>query len=181
MIRAWRAATLTLLLARPIIIGASPVIFGRPESFKLLQYSDFQISDGVGGDADVRAEEIFGYAFSGADLDRVSYDIYDALHTMKEAVEDAEVEAFAPLIAQDGVHTAERQALIVGRTKNKVLWYTASVQATRIKIAKDSAQGVDTEESEDLLEELLEQLSQVSSQDKENVGQPSLGVRWPQP
>jgi len=109
----------------------------------------------------------------------VPYRIYDAVHVMREAVEDADVESFVPLINQKGADTDDGQALAVGRVKNQVLWYTASVLATRIKIAKDQAQGLDTEDSTDLLDTLSYLLDQAIAADRSNSGLPSQSVEWP--
>lgn len=61
-------------------------------------YSDFQISDGVGGNAKAQADAVFVTPFKGQDLSKVSQADRDAVETMREAAEQAETDQFNPQI-----------------------------------------------------------------------------------
>jgi hypothetical protein len=62
-------------------------------------YPAFQISDGVGGNAKAEAEAVFVTPFAGVDLSTVSKESRDAVETMRELAEAAEIEKFNPQIA----------------------------------------------------------------------------------
>lgn len=95
-------------------------------------YADFQISDGVAGNAEAEANAVFVDPFSGTDLSTVSSDVLDALKSMREAAEDAETAQFNPAIA--AASGAEADALQVGKIKNKVLKLTGEVQVLNIQV-----------------------------------------------
>jgi hypothetical protein len=62
-------------------------------------YANFQISDGVGGNAKAQAETIFVTPFNGVDLSTVSQTDRDAVEAMRLAAESAETEQFDPQLA----------------------------------------------------------------------------------
>jgi hypothetical protein len=62
-------------------------------------YANFQISDGVGGNAKAQAAAVFVTPFDGVDLSTVCETERDAVEAMRKAAEDAEKEEFDPQIA----------------------------------------------------------------------------------
>lgn len=66
---------------------------------RYFSYADFQISDGVAGNAEAEANAVFVDPFSGQDLSTISSDTISALQTMREAAESAETDQFNPAIA----------------------------------------------------------------------------------
>ena len=112
-------------------------------------YSQFQISDGVGGGAQAQANAVFVDPFANTDLTAVSSDVLEALNNMREAAESAETDDFNPQIA--AASGASADALQVGKIKNKVLKLTGEVQDINIKIAQAKAKGEDTSDLESSL------------------------------
>ncbi|OCF40936.1 hypothetical protein I317_05214, partial [Kwoniella heveanensis CBS 569] len=96
---------------------------------------DFQISDGVAGDAEAQANAVFVDPFAGCDLSTVDDASLENVKTMREAAEDAETDLFNPQI-EAAASEAEADALQVGKIKNKVLKLTGFSQALRIEIAQ---------------------------------------------
>lgn len=95
-------------------------------------YAQFQISDGVAGNAEAEANSVFVDPFANTDLSTVSSDVLDAIQTMREAAESAETDDFNPQIA--AASGAAADALQVGKIKNKVLKLTGEVQGINIKV-----------------------------------------------
>lgn len=160
-------------------VGAAPIRAKRAVSqsaanFKELSYDQFQISDGVGGNAQAEANVVFVDPFAGTDLATVSSDVLDAMNSMREAAEDAETSDFNPQI--DAASGADADALQVGKIKNKVLKLTGEVQILNIKIAQAKAKGSDTSDLESKLDEEQTKLSKNIATDKANAGKPSKGV-----
>ncbi|OCF35580.1 hypothetical protein I316_02635 [Kwoniella heveanensis BCC8398] len=108
---------------------------GQCPTFALQDYADFQISDGVAGDAEAQANAVFVDPFAGCDLSTVDDASLENIKTMREAAEDAETELFNPQI-EAAASEAEADALQVGKIKNKVLKLTGFSQALRIEIAQ---------------------------------------------
>ncbi|KAI0750050.1 hypothetical protein C8Q80DRAFT_1102193 [Daedaleopsis nitida] len=161
------------LLALTGLVAAAPIRHSR-RAFKLLDYADFQISDGVAGNAQAEAAAVFLTPFQGVDLATVDDDTLDAVKTMREAAEDAETDQFNPAIeAADG---AAADALQVGKIKNKVLKLTGEIQAIQIQIAKSKAAGDDTSDDEASLAEEQTKLNTNIATDKASAGKPSQGV-----
>lgn len=139
-------AILPLLL----VVTASPVrransTGGDCPAFALQDYSDFQISDGTGGNAQAEANAVFVTPFGGCDLSTVDSTSLKNLQTMREAAESAETDLFNPAI--DAASGADADALQVGKIKNKVLKLTGEIMGLQIQ----AAQGKDT--SDDIAEE----------------------------
>ncbi|KAI4517924.1 hypothetical protein K525DRAFT_209804, partial [Schizophyllum commune Loenen D] len=128
-------------------------------------YADFQISDGVAGDAEAEANAVFVDPFDGVDL------ASDNIQTMREAAEDAETEKFNSAI--EAASGDEADALQVGKIKNKVLKLTGEVQALKIKIAQA---GGDTADLEDKLAEEQKKLDTNIATDKKSAGATSQSV-----
>ncbi|PAV19189.1 small secreted [Pyrrhoderma noxium] len=160
-------------------VGAAPIRMKRAvtqtaANFKELAYADFQISDGVAGNAEAEANAVFVDPFSGTDLSTVSSDVLDALKSMREAAEDAETAQFNPAIA--AASGAEADALQVGKIKNKVLKLTGEVQVLNIQVAQAKASGDDTSDLESKLQEEQTKLSKNIATDVASAGQASEGV-----
>ncbi|VDB95963.1 unnamed protein product [Peniophora sp. CBMAI 1063] len=143
-------------------------------NFQALDYADFQISDGVAGNAEAEANAVFVDPFANVDLSTVSADVLDAIQTMREAAEDAETSQFNPAI--DAATGADADALQVGKIKNKVLKLTGEVQGINIKIAQAQAKGDDTSDLESSLAAEQKKLTTNIATDKKSAGAASQSV-----
>ncbi|KAF5370874.1 hypothetical protein D9758_002105 [Tetrapyrgos nigripes] len=143
-------------------------------AFKELAYADFQISDGVAGQAEAKANAVFVDPFQGVDLATVSDDDLEALKTMREAAEDAETELFNPAI--DAAEGDEQDALQAGKIQNKVLKLTGLSQVLNIQIAQAKASGDDTSDLEEKLQEEQTKLNTNIATDQKSAGAASKGV-----
>ncbi|KAK0195192.1 hypothetical protein F5146DRAFT_1024544 [Armillaria mellea] len=132
------------------LVQSAPVAL-KPRAFELLDYADFQISDGVGGQAAAEANAVFVDPFDNVDL----------------ATVDSQTLAIA---AASG---AAADALQVGKIKNKVLKLTGEVQVLNIKIAQAQASGDDTSDLEDSLAEEQTKLNTNIATDVKNAGKTS--------
>ncbi|KAJ7481906.1 hypothetical protein FB451DRAFT_1030195, partial [Mycena latifolia] len=142
-------------------------------SFALQDYSAFQISDGVAGNAEAEANAVFVDPFP-SDLSTVDATSLANLNTMREAAESAETDLFNPQIAAASGDAAA--ALQVGKIKNKVLKLTGEVQGIKIKIAQATAAGEDTTSLESDLAEEQTKLSNNIATDVKSAGDASQGV-----
>ncbi|KAI5835781.1 hypothetical protein K523DRAFT_346802 [Schizophyllum commune Tattone D] len=133
-------------------------------SFQLLDYADFQISDGVAGDAEAEANAVFVDPFDGVDLASVDETTLDNIQTMREAAEDAETEKFNSAI--EAASGDEADALQVGKIKNKVLKLTGEIAQA----------GGDTADLEDKLAEEQKKLDTNIATDKKSAGATSQSV-----
>ncbi|KAF7291638.1 NAD(P)-binding protein [Mycena chlorophos] len=141
--------------------------------FALLNYSQFQISDQVAGDAEAHANAVFVTPFANVDLTTVDSTSLSNLGTMREAAEDAETDEFDPQIAAASGATAD--ALQVGKIQNKVLKLTGEVQQIQIKIAQAQANGEDTSSLKSDLAEEQAKLTTNIALDVANKGKTSQG------
>ncbi|SJK97273.1 uncharacterized protein ARMOST_00524 [Armillaria ostoyae] len=179
------------------LVHSAPVAL-KPRAFELLDYADFQISDGVAGKAAAEANAVFVgkshvpiHPFDNVDLATVDSQTLDDMQTMREAAESAETDDFDPAIAAAsgaaGDHTGHSfeqltevvilaDALQVGKIKNKVLKLTGEVQVLNIKIAQAQASGDDTSDLEDSLAEEQTKLNTNIATDVKNAGQTSQSV-----
>ncbi|KAF8908795.1 hypothetical protein CPB85DRAFT_1222522 [Mucidula mucida] len=132
-------------------------------------YADFQISDGVAGDAEAEANAVFVTPFAGVDL--ATLDDSDDIETMRQAAEAAETDDFNPAI--DAASGDAADALQVGKIKNKVLKLTGEVQVLNIKAA---AAGDDTSSLEDKLAAEQKKLDTNIATDKASAGATSQSV-----
>ncbi|RPD54833.1 hypothetical protein L226DRAFT_575211 [Lentinus tigrinus ALCF2SS1-7] len=167
-----RLASVVFLALGGLAIAA-PIRINR-RAFQLLDYADFQISDGTAGDAQAKANAVFVDPFAGVDLATVDSDTLDAVQTMREAAESAETEQFNPAI--DAASGAEADALQNGKIQNKVLKLTGEVQALNIQIAQAKASGDDTSDLEDKVAEEQTKLTKNIQLDVAAAGQASKGV-----
>lgn len=163
----WVVALVSLCFG---LVRAAPVAL-MPRAFELLDYADFQISDGVAGNASAEANAVFVDPFANVDLATVDSQTLDNMQTMREAAESAETEGFDPAIAAASGATAD--ALQVGKIKNKVLKLTGEVQVLNIKIAQAQAAGDDTSDLEDSLAEEQTKLNTNIATDEKSAGQTS--------
>ena len=129
-------------------------------AYSTRSYSQFQISDGVGGNAQTQANAVFVDPFNNVDLTTVSSDVLEAMNNMREAAESAETDDFNPQIDDASGATGRSliwcmiywmltksfsaAALKVGKTQNKVLKLTGEVQALNIQLAQAKAAGKST-------------------------------------
>ncbi|OSX66780.1 hypothetical protein POSPLADRAFT_1037719 [Postia placenta MAD-698-R-SB12] len=143
-------------------------------SFANQAYADFQISDGVAGNAQAEANAVFVDPFNGVDLSTVDSDTVETINTMREAAESAETDDFDPQI--DAASGDAATALQNGKIKNKVLKLTGEVQALNIKIAVAQASGSDTSDLESQLATEQGKLTTNIATDTKNAGQTSQGV-----
>ena len=116
-----------------------------------LSYADFQISDGVAGNAQAEANAVFVDPLAGLDLASLPDSVAKNVETMRKAAEAAETDDFNPAI--DAASGDAADALEAGKIKNKVLKLTGEVQALKIKLAKAQAAGDDTSDVEDKIAE----------------------------
>ncbi|KAI5124530.1 hypothetical protein M0805_003054 [Coniferiporia weirii] len=154
--------------------STSAAVTQTAADFKELDYSQFQISDGVGGDAEAQANAVFVDPFAGTDLSTVSSDVLDAVNAMAKAAVSAEDDLFDPAIA--AASGAAADALQVGKIKNKVLKLTGEVQVLNIKIAQAQAAGSDTSSLESDLATEQTKLTTDIGTDKASAGAASQGV-----
>ncbi|KAL0956122.1 hypothetical protein HGRIS_002289 [Hohenbuehelia grisea] len=143
-------------------------------AFTLKDYADFQISDGVAGDAEAKANAVFVDPFQGVDLATVSDATAKDIETMRKAAEAAETGQFNPAI--DAASGADADALQNGKIQNKVLKLTGEVQVLNIKLAKAQAAGTDTAAIEAKITEEQGKLSKNIQTDVSNAGAASKGV-----
>ncbi|KAL5514479.1 hypothetical protein ACEPAG_2567 [Sanghuangporus baumii] len=175
----WLSLTIISGLASLSNVGAAPIRSKRAvtqtaDNFKELDYAQFQISDGVAGNAAAEANAVFVDPFANTDLSTISSDVLDAMEAMREAAESAETDLFDPAI--DAASGADADALQVGKIKNKVLKLTGEVQVLNIKIAQAQASGDDTSDLEDQLSEEQTKLDTNIATDTDSAGATSKGV-----
>ncbi|CAN8098996.1 unnamed protein product [Discula destructiva] len=104
--------------------AAAGVLTTRP-------YADFQISDGVGGDALAAVQAKF--PIDESNLAGVAASDVAILSAARKTAENAEVNAFNPAIAKGG---ADAAALQVGKIRNKVMKLKLEVLGLQIKQAQ---------------------------------------------
>lgn len=167
------ALALLVPTAMAAMVAAAPIRF-HPRAFALQDYSAFQISDGVAGNAEAEAAAVFVTPFAGLDLASISNVDASNVETMRKAAEAAETDQFNPAI--EAASGADADALKVGKTKNKVLKLSAEVQVLKIKLAKAQATGGSTADIQKKLSEEQTKLNKNIATDKASAGSPSKGV-----
>lgn len=170
-------ASFLLLPALASFVAAAPVPTSAglsKRAFQLLDYADFQISDGTAGDAQAQANAVFVDPFDGVDLATVDDQTADDIETMRKAAESAETDDFNPAI--EAASGDEADALQNGKIKNKVLKLTAEVQGLNIKLAKAQAAGQSTSSIQKKIDAEQKKLDTNVATDKKNAGQASKGV-----
>lgn len=154
--------------ARPVPVPGTTKAMSK-RAFVEQAYNDFQISDGVGGNAEAQANAVFSDNFAGVDLATVSADDLDVINTMAKAAVDAE-DTFNSAI--DAASGAAADALNVGKIKNKVLKLSGEVLVLQIKQAQGDASAAD-----DLTTEQAKLTKDVAV-DVTNAGKPSQSVQF---
>ncbi|CAA7270929.1 unnamed protein product [Cyclocybe aegerita] len=150
--------------------GASSANFQFPE----LPYAQFQISSTPGGTAAEEAARIFLTPFQGLDLATLDDSVEANLAAMREAAEAAELDLFNPAI--DAASGAEKDALEVGKTKNKVLKHTIFLQIFNIRLAKAQAADEDTADIDARIVDRQNKLATNTRLDQANAGETSQAV-----
>lgn len=167
------AASSTTSSAAATETNAAAVAAASGAVFTAKAYPDFQISDGVAGNAEAEANAVFVDPFAGVDLATVG-DAADTVESMRKLAEAAETDQFNPAI--DAATGADADALSNGKIKNKVLKLTGEVQAIKIKMAVAQAAGGDTSSLQTKLTEEQTKLDKNIATDKKNAGAVSKGV-----
>ncbi|KAI5459833.1 hypothetical protein BGZ63DRAFT_425783 [Mariannaea sp. PMI_226] len=110
----------------------------RADLLQVQDYSEFQISDGVAGNALAEVAQKFPIDQFQANLAGVSKNDLAILNAAREAAEDAETGkgGFNDAIDQAGKDSDDGKALQVGKIKNKVLKLQLEVLALQIKAAQ---------------------------------------------
>ncbi|KAF4122554.1 hypothetical protein GMORB2_7546 [Geosmithia morbida] len=134
-------------------------------------YADFQISDGVAGNALDEVNEKF--PIDTSDLANVDDADLEIIKTARETAEAAETDAggFNEAIDAAGEDTEEGEALQVGKIKNKVLKLQLEVLALQIEQAKG-------EDNAEKLEEEQTKLNKNIATDQESAGETSQSVNF---
>ncbi|KAK1972631.1 hypothetical protein LZ32DRAFT_612378 [Colletotrichum eremochloae] len=134
-------------------------------------YSQFQVSDGTGGNALGEVAQKFPVAQIKANLKGVSKDDLAILQGARVAAEDAETDAggFNDAIAK--ASGADADALQVGKIKNKVLKLQLEVLALQVQ----QAQGADNQAKIDAEQK---KLNNNVNLDKAAAGKPSKSVAF---
>ncbi|EEU43204.1 uncharacterized protein NECHADRAFT_106308 [Fusarium vanettenii 77-13-4] len=130
-------------------------------------YAQFQISDGLAGNALQEVEQF------RANLAGVSQQDLEILKAARETAEAAETDAggFNDAIAQVGEDSNDGKALQTGKIKNKVLKLELQVLALQI----EQAQGDDNQEK---IDEEQQKLDKNVATDKESAGDQSQSVNF---
>ncbi|KAJ3516659.1 hypothetical protein NLJ89_g1001 [Agrocybe chaxingu] len=127
-----------------------------------------------GGTAAEEAARIFLTPFQGLDLATLDDSVETNLAAMREAAEAAELDLFNPAI--DAASGAEKDALEVGKTKNKVLKHTIFLQIFNIRLAKAEAAGEDTADIDARIVDRQNKLATNTRLDQANAGETSQAV-----
>jgi len=170
-------ASLVLFPAIASFVAAAPVPASTGlvrRAFQLLDYADFQISDGTAGNAQAQANAVFVDPFANVDLSTVDDQTAADIETMRQAAESAETDQFDPAISAASGSAAT--ALQNGKIKNKVLKLTAEVQGLNIKLAKAQAAGSSTSDISSKITAETKKLNTNIATDQKNSGQASQGV-----
>ncbi|OAA67278.1 hypothetical protein SPI_01854 [Niveomyces insectorum RCEF 264] len=149
---------------------ALPVVQKRAGVLKATDYADFQVSDGVGGNALDEVKANFPIDFD--DLANVDANDVAIIKAARETAEDAETGTggFNDAIAAAGSSSAAGKALQVGKTKNKVLKLELEVLGLQI----DQAQG--GKDNTDKIAEETTKLNNNIKLDQGNAGAKSQSV-----
>ncbi|KAF4308128.1 putative small secreted protein [Botryosphaeria dothidea] len=163
--------TIALFLGLTASSLAAPVT--QPSKRAVLtkqSYADFQISDGVGGDALNEVNQKFPVA--NMDPAQVTDEDQEIISNAREVAEDAETGTggFNEQIEAAGEDTDAGKALQIGKIKNKVLKLQLEILDLQLKQAKG-----DGDQTAKIAEEQTKLQSNID-QDKEAAGQKSTSV-----
>ncbi|KAJ0163138.1 hypothetical protein CTA2_3467 [Colletotrichum tanaceti] len=165
---------ITVLLALTATVLSAPVDTVDKRQAKLLSvqdYSQFQVSDGTGGNALDEVAQNFPIEQIKADLAGVSKEDLAILKAARVAAEGAEADAGGFNDAIAGASGEDADALRVGKTKNKCLKLQLEVLALQI----EQAQGADNQAKIDVE---LKKLNNNINIDKGNAGKKSKSVAF---
>ncbi|KAF5313533.1 hypothetical protein D9758_010240 [Tetrapyrgos nigripes] len=145
-------------------------------AFKELAYADFQISDGVAGQAQTKANAVFVDPFKNVDILTISQADIQALENMRVAAENAETQLFNPAI--DAATGAAKDALQAGKIQNKVLKLIGFNQVLNIQIAQAQAAGQASNVAtfQTRLQDGQNKLATNLAIDQQNAGKASKGI-----
>ncbi|TLD20341.1 hypothetical protein PspLS_08367 [Pyricularia sp. CBS 133598] len=169
-------ALILALATAAVALPTSQQLDKRAGILKKEPYAQFQVSDGVGGDALAEVKKKFPID----DAKIASIDPAD-LQIIKDAritAEKAETEGFDPAIAK--ATGEEKDELEVGKIKNKVLKLQLEVETIQAGLA----QGAKTQSAEDKkkqeakLDEEKKKLDKNIAADKKNAGKKSKSVAF---
>ncbi|KAI6379109.1 hypothetical protein MCOR25_002089 [Pyricularia grisea] len=168
-----KTAVLALATAA-VALPTSQQLDKRAGMLKSEPYANFQISDGVGGDALAEVKKKFPIDDSKiANIDPADLKIIKDART---TAEKAETDGFDPAIAK--ATGEEKDELEVGKIKNKVLKLQLEVEELQAEMAQNmntmSAEAKKTQQAK--LTEEQQKLSNNIAEDKKNAGKKSKSV-----
>ncbi|KAF2245479.1 hypothetical protein BU26DRAFT_568063 [Trematosphaeria pertusa] len=146
---------------------AAPAAVKRAGVLTKQSYADFQISDGVAGNA--QAEVLQKFPIDMNDLANVDPADQQIISGAREVAESAETDAFNPAI--DAASGADATALQNGKIKNKVL----KLQLEVMDLMISQAQG---EDNADKIAEETTKLNTNIGLDSDAAGQASQSVQF---
>ncbi|ORY71625.1 uncharacterized protein BCR38DRAFT_480125 [Pseudomassariella vexata] len=155
-------------LAVSAFAAPTPAVQKRALSFRA--YNDFQISDGVGGNALAEVNEAFPVDMT--DPASVSEDDFNILVAARQTSENAEAEFNDAIDAAGG--SSDGDALTVGKIKNKVL----KLRTFEMVVQIQQAQGTAGSDADKQLEDIQAKLAQNVQTDEQNSGKTSQGVNF---
>ncbi|KAK1988703.1 hypothetical protein LZ30DRAFT_443869 [Colletotrichum cereale] len=134
-----KIAVLFALAATGLSAPVNPVDKRQAKLLSVQSYSQFQVSDGTGGNALAEVAQKFPVAQIKANLAGVSKDDLAILQAARVAAEGAETDAggFNDAIAK--ASGADADALKVGKIKNKVLKLQLEVLALQVQQAQGAS------------------------------------------
>lgn len=135
-------ASLLAVVMMAVMALAAPIPVKR--AFQVKQYAAFQISSGIAGNAQAKANAVFVQPFANVDLTKVSQTDLNNMETMRVAAENAETNFNSAVAAAGGETTTAGAILQAGKIQNKVLKLTGLQQIDTIKIAQAKASGAST-------------------------------------
>ncbi|ETI26283.1 hypothetical protein G647_03060 [Cladophialophora carrionii CBS 160.54] len=163
-----RFSTTTVLFALVALSAAGPVGLKKKQAGVLTArpYSQFQISDGVAGNALAEVNAMF--PIDTSDLASVSEDDLQIIKDARETAEDAETGTGGFNDELDAA-SGDTTALQNGKIKNKVLKLQLEVLALQIEAAQGDA-------DQDKIDEEMTKLNNNIALDEAAAGEDSVGV-----
>ncbi|TQN73739.1 hypothetical protein CSHISOI_01733 [Colletotrichum shisoi] len=166
-----KIAVLLALTATGLSAPADAVEKRQAKLLSVQDYSEFQVSDGTGGNALEEVAEKFPIDQIKADLAGVSKDDLAILKAARVAAEGAEADAGGFNDAIAAASGADADALSIGKTKNKCLKLQLEVLALQV----EQAQGADNQAKIDAEQKKLDN---NVKKDKDNAGKTSKSVAF---
>ncbi|CAM1503022.1 Fc.00g077980.m01.CDS01 [Cosmosporella sp. VM-42] len=162
-----------IIFASLVVLSTEVPIHKRADLLQVQDYAQFQISDGLAGNALQEVAEKFPVDEFRANLAGVSQTDLAILDAARKTAESAETSAggFNDAIEQVGEESDDGQALQAGKIKNKVLKLELEVLVLQI----EQAQGSD---NQDKIDEEQQKLDNNVVTDKESAGNQSQSVNF---